>query len=422
MTIGVGLGSATSERAPADRGCRGLTRYLVAAVLTRVADEGARVALVVLGIQRTGSPAVGGGLIAALLVPHVVAAPAVGLLTDRARNPRRVLAPAAAGFAGALALVAVGLGRVPLPIVMAILLAGGCCGPALTGALSSQLPGLVGPTSLPRVFGADALTYNVAGIVGPALAGVLAGGPGAGAATLTLAATAGCGAVALTALPRAHREPAVASCGEPGLTAGVRAVGRDRVLAAVTVSSSLGQLGLGAVPVIAAVIASRDHAPARTGVLVAALAAGALIGSLAWTARPLPARRAPLVVMVALLLTGAPLAAAALTTSSTSVTVFLFAVSGTATGPLTGALFTTRQDHAPDHLRAQVFSVGAGLKTTSAAAGAALAGTLAHTATGTQLLLAGICPLLAGAVGLVSLTRPPPDSRDDQPARSARPP
>lgn len=422
--MGTGIGSATSGHSPPDRGGRGLWCYLVAAVLVRVAFEGARVALVVLGIQRSGSPAVGGALVAALLVPQVVAAPAVGLLTDRVRDPRRVLALAAAGFAGSLALVAVGLGRVPLLVVVGVLLAGGCCGPALTGALTSQLPQLVGRARLPRAFGADALTYNVSGILGPALAGVVAAGPGAGAATAALAASAGCGALALAVLPIALLEPVIAVPGALGLTAGMRAIGRDRVLAAVTVSSSLGQLGLGALPVIAAVIATRDHAPARTGVLVAALAAGAVIGSLAWTVRPLPSRWAPLVVMITLLLTGAPLAFAATTTSSSGLTVLLFAVSGIATGPLTGALFTTREDRAPDHLRAQVFTVGAGLKTTTAAAGAALAGILAHTTTPTQLLLAGSCPLVAGGLGLVLLTWPPP-SRDrvttSAPATSRQP-
>ena len=69
----------------------------------RVADEGARVALVLLALQRTGSAAVGGALVAALLVPHVVAAPAVGWLTDRARRPHALIAAAALGFAASLA-------------------------------------------------------------------------------------------------------------------------------------------------------------------------------------------------------------------------------------------------------------------------------------------------------------------------------
>jgi MFS family permease len=110
-----------------------LRRYLAAAVLVRVADEGGRVALLLLALQRTGSAALGAVLVAALLVPHVAAAPAVGLLTDRTPRPRWVLGAAAVGFAAALAAAAVGLGRLPVSATLAILLVGGCCGPALTG-------------------------------------------------------------------------------------------------------------------------------------------------------------------------------------------------------------------------------------------------------------------------------------------------
>lgn len=52
----MGTGSAALERAPAGRGGRRLRSYLVAAVLVRVADEGARVALVVLGSSEPTVP------------------------------------------------------------------------------------------------------------------------------------------------------------------------------------------------------------------------------------------------------------------------------------------------------------------------------------------------------------------------------
>jgi hypothetical protein len=45
----------------------GLQRYLITAVLVRLADEGARIALVLLALERTNSAAVGGLLVAVLL-------------------------------------------------------------------------------------------------------------------------------------------------------------------------------------------------------------------------------------------------------------------------------------------------------------------------------------------------------------------
>jgi Mn2+/Fe2+ NRAMP family transporter len=85
--------------------------------------------------------------------------------------------------------------------------------------------------------------------------------------------------------------------------------------------------------------------------------------------------------------------------SSIGCTAALFGVSGFFTGPLAGALFTTRHEHSPDSARAQVFTLGAGLRITAAAVGVTVAGALAQAPTATQLLLSAACPFLAGAVG-----------------------
>jgi hypothetical protein len=60
---------------PTGSGARGLKRYLIIVVLVRLADEGARIALLLLALERTDSAAVGGLPIAVLLVPQVIAAP-----------------------------------------------------------------------------------------------------------------------------------------------------------------------------------------------------------------------------------------------------------------------------------------------------------------------------------------------------------
>jgi predicted MFS family arabinose efflux permease len=175
-------------------------------------------------------------------------------------------------------------------------------------------------------------------------------------------------------------------------------------LATVTTASSLGQLGLGALAVVAAVIATSQARPAATGWLLTAVAVGGLVGSLWWTWRPAAVDRAPRVVMFALAGIGAPLAAAALS-SSLVVTAALFTISGIFLGPFTGALFTTRENRAPADARAQVFTISAGLKTTAAAAGAALGGALAHLPVAAQLLLVAASPLLAAALGGLALAR-----------------
>lgn len=116
--------------------------YAVAAVLARLADEGARVVRTLLALDRAGSAAHGGLLIAALLVPHVVAAPLVGLLADRSRRPTLLIAIGPGVFGASLAFAAIWLGRLPTAWVAVVLLLGGSCGPALTGGLSSRLADL----------------------------------------------------------------------------------------------------------------------------------------------------------------------------------------------------------------------------------------------------------------------------------------
>ena len=190
--------------------------------------------------------------------------------------------------------------------------------------------------------------------------------------------------------------------GQPQKTDVLRLLLRDRVLGLVTAATTLGQAGLGALPVVVVVLAHRANAPTAGGWLLTTFAVGALLGSISWIVRPARARQAPAVVMAALVLTGTPLALAAASPSLGS-TAGLFGISGFFTGPLAGALFTTRQEHSPDGARAQVFTLGAGLKITAAAVGVAAAGALAQVPTATQLLLSAACPLLAGAVGALLL-------------------
>ena len=156
---------------------------------------------------------------------------------------------------------------------------------------------------------------------------------------------------------------------------------------------------------VAAVLATGQGRPGATGWLLAAVAVGGLFGSLWWTWRPAASARAARTVMISLVGIGIPLALAATVTSSLVATAALFAVSGLFLGPFTGALFTTRQDHAPEAARAQVFTISAGLKTTAAAAGAALGGAIAGLSAPVQLLLVASSPLLAGLVGALVLPR-----------------
>jgi hypothetical protein len=395
------MSSLVEQVTEPERGTRRtLAHYLVAALLARTADEGARVALVILALRTTGSAVVGGTLVAALLIPHVVAAPLVGALVDRSRRPTAVLAGAIAVFAGGLAATVALLGHLPLWTAYLVLLLSGCCGPAVTGGLTSRLAVLAGPGREARAFGMDSLFYNIAGMAGPAMVGVVAAAAGPQIATLVLAAAAALGALGVATLRRPNSDSAaVPAQPKKPLLDGARAIASDPPLRVLTLTSSFGQLGLGGLAVVATSLAGE-----RAGLLLSVSAAGAFAGSLLWTWRPLPASRTPSVTSWAMVGVGLPLALAA-AVHSWALTAVLFGLSGFFTGPFAAALFTARNQLAAEAIRTQVFTIGAGLKVAASAVGAALLGLAAHLPTGTQLLFVAAAPIAAGITGGVRLRR-----------------
>ncbi|MEU8129906.1 MFS transporter [Micromonospora sp. NPDC049049] len=380
-----------------------LSRYLVMALLARTADEGARVALVIFALDRTGSAAVGGMLVATLLLPHVVAAPLVGGLVDRSRRPAAVLAAAIAVFASALAATVALLGHAPLWQTYLVLAIAGCCGPAVTGGLTSQLAALAGSAHA-RAFALDSLSYTVAGMVGPATVGLAVAYASPSAAIMALAVAGGLGALGVASL----RLPALSAGKQTravDLFQGAREFVRNRALRTITLATSVGQLGLGGLAVVATTLAAAAHQPSRAGLLLSVTAGGAFVGSLLWAWRPMPASRAPLVTVWAMVAVGVPLALAA-TVHSLSLAAALFALSGLFTGPFAAALFLARSQLAAETTRTQVFTIGAGLKVAASAIGIGLLGLATDLPAGAQLLVVAAFPILAGVAGGVLLRRP----------------
>ncbi|YCK36495.1 MFS transporter [Actinomadura sp. ATCC 39365] len=180
-----------------------LTRYMAGVVTARTGDEMSGPALLVAGLAATGSPLLGASLLAGLTVSAAVGGPLLGVLLDRARRPGRLLAFCLLGYATGLLLVAGGLGRVPGTALVALAVVTGLAGPALTGGWTGQLPLVSGPDRgrLARATTLDAMTYNVAGLAGPAAVGVVAAVAGGTAAVLVSVA------LLLTALPAAWTLP-----------------------------------------------------------------------------------------------------------------------------------------------------------------------------------------------------------------------
>ena len=394
----------TEPAPPAARGV--LARYAVAATLARVADGAAATALILLALERTGSAATGGLLAAATTLPHLAAAPVIGLLSDRVRSVRRFYVSAMVVFALALVGVTVSLGSLPLVVPLLGALVAGTVGPLLSGGMTSLLGGLVPAGALPRAFAIDSGTYSVAGIAGPGLVAAVAAVVGPDVALDLVAAFAGAAALAFCTIPAARRlgsGPASGPAHGPDsgprqLVRGALVLWRVPALRASTLATTLSFVGTaGVLPLAVALFAQDLGQPTSAGGgLLSAFAFGALAGSLVLSARPLANRWATRTVYLSVLVTGLLLAAAAFSPSY-ALTVVLFAAAGVADTPMLTATFLIRNEHAPPGLRTQVFTTAAGLKIGSSAFGSAVAGAAAVPLGGTGLLLG------AAAVQLVAL-------------------
>ncbi|UUU43444.1 MFS transporter [Streptomyces sp. NBC_00162] len=379
----------------------GFGRYLAAALAARFASEGMGMAVVLLALERTGSASYGAFVLTAWLAPHVLAAPLAGAAAARARRPRLFHVGALAGFTAAVAALALLLGRAPMPLVLAVAVLGGSCGPMVTGGLSSLVTGLVpAGAGRDRAYGWDASTYNGASVTAPAAVS-LATALGSAAPAMVVLAVSGALAAALAAtLPYGAPGAGGPQDGpRAGLGAGLAALWRVRELRAVTSATTLAFVGIGSLTTTSVLLAAGLGSPGAGGVLMTAFAVGALVGSL--TLGRMTSVEPGRLVRWALAGTGAALAAAA-STPSVAATAALFAVAGVCDGPLLTATLRIRSEHAPDAVRTQVFTLGAGLKVTAASAGAALVGFAADAPAWT--LLTGIAGLQLAAALLHALT------------------
>jgi MFS family permease len=459
-----------------------LARLLTAATLARTAEAGAAVVLLLASLREYGEPATGALILSALLVPHVLAGPFVGLVTDRARRPRLVHAGFAALFGVALGGVLLLIGRVPVPVVLLLAVVAGGCGPMIFGGLSSRLDDVVPAPRRPRARGLDAATYNVAEIAGPAAGALLVaassvpvaavvlaaacllaaatlltvtGGATDGVAVhgaadsgavdgaavdgggagrrVTVAATSGAadgGTAAAVDRPGPTAGPAqlpkqIAAlvperdAVRPGVRDGLAAIVGSRPLLAVTAATAVAAYVRGMITPVAVVLGVAAGRAAGGGLLVTALGVGALCGSLLVARFPARfaagfaagfAARFPahLVVMGCTLGVGlafAGVAAGVLAGVPWPLLVVLFAVAGVLDGPLLSSVLQVRSVEAPPGTRTQVFTLGAGIKLTAAAVGAATFTVLAAAPPAVLVAVLAAGHLAAAAVGALLLRR-----------------
>jgi MFS family permease len=354
----------------------GLGSLFTASTTARLANEAARVAMVLLVLARTHSPALAGAVVGASTLPSLVTGPLLGAWLDRTAHRRRAFA----GNQVLLLLALVGLlfatGHAPSYVVVLLGLLTGLTSPVLTGGFTGLIAPLVPAAVLRRAYGAEATSYNVAGVTGPALAGVITAAFGA---SVAVGVTAGLSLLALAAVLRVPMPAPVVETGGPGLVrtvvVGLRHLALTPPLRAVTVTTTLSMGGLGALPVAFPLLAERlgVHASA-SGYLFSTFAVGALLGSVT------VATRAPRTGPMRMAFLGVAGLAVAFTGVAFAPTLPLALVAilcaGALEGPVLASTLTVREQHSPDWMRTQVVTTAASLKFGAYAVGSAIAGWL----------------------------------------------
>ncbi|WP_181308406.1 MFS transporter [Nonomuraea fuscirosea] len=435
---------------------------MTGAVAARTGDEMSGPALLVMGLAVTGSPVPASWLLAGLTVSAAAGGPLLGVLLDRSARPGRLLASCLLGYAGGLLLILALLGRVPDAVVIGLAVVTGLLGPALTGGWTAQLPLVAGPGRLGRATALDSMSYNVAGLAGPALVGAVAAFGGGGAAVLVsaglliaalpaafglpsrggLAVRAGTGHGVRGGIGRGELPARVvrAKVGMVGaeVRAGVSAIVRNVALRRATVGSMVSCCGLAMLVVSAPVLGERLTGQSGHGALLLAVTAAAGLTAnavLAALTRPRSPARADAprpwdvaeqagdlaeqtehsgnraeqagndpgarfwdVVQAA----GTAVLGVGMVVLAVSGTFWVAvvgaAVAGLGEGPQLTALFAVRHREAPARLRSQVFTTAASVKITSFALGSALAGPLAAYDVGIALLAGAALQATAAAI------------------------
>jgi predicted MFS family arabinose efflux permease len=388
----------------------GYLPFVSAATLARVSDEMFSVGVVLLVLERTGSAVLAGVAVAAITFPSLITGPLLGAWLDLTGRRRGLMVADQLVIAGMLVALLAVVGHAPDWVVPLVVLGAGITYPLSFGGFTSLIPAIVPDELLPPANALETSSFNLALVVGPALAGTLSAAFGPEASLIVEAGLALAALVLILRIPGLDRGP------EPGeeertllgvAAAGIRQIVSVPELRGITAAAALGLGGLGLLTVAFPLFAVEHLGGARSdaGYMWAAFAVGSTLGALSLVRiqRRFPPQwivLAGYAIFGALMLTW-PLA------GSLAVLLVLIAVAASVDGPALAAQFAVRQQVVPPSLYGQVFTTAAGLKVGSFAVGAGLAGPLVTSVGSAEtMLLAGAAQLLAAALGLGLLRLP----------------
>jgi len=388
----------------------GFVRYFATVAGARATGTMFTVSGVLLILERTHDLALAGIVVAAASLPAAATGPFLGGWLDVTVSRRRLLVLDRVLTALALTAILILAGHAPNWLLPVIALLYGATSPLSSGAFSAVLPEVAGPDLLDAANAFEGASINVAFVVGPALAGLLAASSGAPVAIEVQIATGVALAVLIAFDETFELRPTHAETAPAGVlhtvAQGLRATWQIAPLRwNITIDAfyvlAWSTLNVG-FPAYALALGAGAHV---AGYMWAAVSAGSMLGGFLLTGRPAAAQ--PRFLIGGYFLVMAASAVLWPLTGSLAVALALIFLTGVLDGPGLVGLISIRQRLAPPHLRAQIFSTASSSHSAVTAVGAAGAG-LFQRAFGTNATLLAFAALIgiAGLIALLSQTEP----------------
>jgi MFS family permease len=383
------------------RRSHGYPQFLTAATVARLADEMFAIGVVLLILDRGGSPTLAGLTVAAVTFPAIFSGPFIGAWLDRTGRRSLIYKIDRVLLTGVLLTILAAAGHAPGFVLPLLALIAGLTLPVTFSGFTSMIPLIVTEEMLPSANALEAASQNLALIGGPGLAGLLAataGPPGAlvGEAALTLVALA-----LILRIPDLNR----GATGRPEsmremIARGFRHIAREPVLRIVSVAGALNNIGWGLLMIVFPLWAAGDlgSKASASGALWAAFAFGSLIGALG-LARLHAGQPPERVAFAAMVLSGTAMLTWLLA-GSLPLALTLVSLTAILEGPVMASVFTVRQQRTPPGLQAQVMGTLGSVQIAAFSVGTAIGGPIVQ-ALGprSSIALSAVTILAAGAIG-----------------------
>lgn len=387
----------------------------VGATLSALGDGMSFVALVWLTIERGGTPATVGWLAAAYTGPVILGGFVAGVILDRFDRRKALIADnLLRGIVlGSVPLAAIG-GWLTVEHLFLVALVYGLLFMTSLAGIPAMIPGLVEESQLTTANAMESLSYTLAGLAGPALAGVVIAVAGAPAVLAIDAATYFAFTACLLFMAPQPPQP-VARAGSPtneaatgrlparaALAEAVRFVVRTPAIAAITLMYMAVNVGEGIFIVLAPVYARDVLGGGATtyGLLLSSFTGGALLGAVVVGAIrwrwPLGRSIAAATLLVGLV------QGLLITMPGLEPAVLLLATAGALGSSLTAWAQTIRMRLIPPELRGRTFALLRTLMQSTGPIGAVVAGALLGGGDVAAAIVAMTCVIaIPGAIGLV---------------------